>query len=356
MEQDKFSARGLTSLGPRFQAVRRGVKRIKSIRKFTPSFSNIELAQEINEDQGAIRCAKFSNCGQLLATGGSDCAVRLYCSQKVWHHFAKIRSNAGKVDESVMSSCPVSEFTDNFEYSMLLLFAVFEGHTDDVYGLAWSQCNYLLSISLDKTVRLWHVSQVDTLCIFKHSDYVSTLRFMPLDDRFFVTGCFDGNVRLWSIPQKKVLYCRQVSYDRDNRQTNCTKNIITCSCFLNEGSVLALGTNDGRILLYRTDKLEFVTQCHIIQHGHPKVIGIELVGYNRKQLLITCADSIIRLFNIVFWSLQEEIQFKGSTIVKCPIYASFSPDHEFITCGSEKNCLAPQNSFITLGAIHQTPL
>nr|VDD00337.1 unnamed protein product [Brassica oleracea] len=50
-------------------------------------------------------------------------------------------------------------------------FQVLHGHTGDVLDLAWSDSNFLLSASKDKTVRLWRVGCDECLHIFHHNNY-----------------------------------------------------------------------------------------------------------------------------------------------------------------------------------------
>jgi len=76
---------------------------------------------------------------------------------------------------------------------------IFQGHVADVIDLAWSKSNFLLSASVDKTVRLWHVSRDDCLQVFRHNDIVTGIAFHPTHDRYFVSSCFDRRVRIWDI-------------------------------------------------------------------------------------------------------------------------------------------------------------
>jgi hypothetical protein len=63
------------------------------------------------------------------------------------------------------------------------------GHTEDVLCLSWSPAgSFLLSGSLDKTVRLWHLSQPGCLREFPHSDFVTSVQFHPTDAQRFVSG------------------------------------------------------------------------------------------------------------------------------------------------------------------------
>ena len=68
-------------------------------------------------------------------------------------------SGGARLSAPVFRSTPIREF---------------EGHTGDILDLSWSKNNFLLSSSMDKTVRLWHVSRQECLCTFKHKDFGSS--------------------------------------------------------------------------------------------------------------------------------------------------------------------------------------
>ena len=46
-----------------------------------------------------------------------------------------------------------------------------------------SQNYFLLSSSMDKTVRLWHITRRECLCCFQHIDFVTALAFHPRNDQ-----------------------------------------------------------------------------------------------------------------------------------------------------------------------------
>jgi len=288
--------------------------------------------QEVDHTD-VLLCARFNANGQLMATGGLDSVVRVYCSQQVWSYYADIRKN-GDLSAAV-SSPPVPHSTDP-ACCKLLLFMTYTGHQSEVIDLAWSRFNYLLSVSLDKTVRLWHVSQIVCLLIFSHPDYVSSVRFLPHDDRIFVSACLDGKVRLWNIAQRRIEFCRMVAYDKDNRATGSERNIVTSCCFMFNGRNLVLGTNDGRLLLYATNKLQYITQRHVSVRTSPKVISMECFDRGRS-LLITTSDSVVRFLRWREGSLQDMFEYRGCSLANSQIRSSISPDNEFVVCGSESS-------------------
>lgn len=107
------------------------------------------------------------------------------------------------------------------------------GHTSDVLDVSWSKNNFLLSSSMDKTVRLWHITRKECLCAFQHPDFVTSIAFHPKDDRYFLSGSLDAKLRLWSIPDKKVHCWTQLP------------ELITSVAFTSDGKLASAGTFVG---------------------------------------------------------------------------------------------------------------
>lgn len=103
---------------------------------------------------------------------------------------------------------------------------------------------------MDQTVRLWHVSRKDCLCCFQHKDFVTSIAFHPKDDRFFLSGCLDGRIRLWNIPEKKVTFWNELP----------DSNLITAVAFTNNGMMAMAGSYSGACIFYKTEGLSYFTQ------------------------------------------------------------------------------------------------
>jgi len=55
----------------------------------------------------------------------------------------------------------------------------YAGHEADVLDVAWSRSQFLLSASMDKTVRLWHISMDDSLRVFRRGPTLTLTVLLP---------------------------------------------------------------------------------------------------------------------------------------------------------------------------------
>lgn len=208
----------------------------------------------------------------------------------------------------------------------------YRGHKADILDICWSKNFFLLSASMDKTVRLWHVSRKECLCCFQHVDFVTAIAFHPRDDRYFLSGSLDGKLRLWNIPDKKVALWNEISDG---------STLITAANFCQNGKKAVVGTYDGRCLFFDTEHLKYHTQIHVRSrrgknsHGS-KISGIEPLP-GEDKLLITSNDSRVRLYNLR--DLTLACKYKGCINTSSQIKASFSHDGRYVICGSEDHCV-----------------
>jgi len=322
-------------------------------------FNKLKLVQDIAVHVGAVWSMKFSHCGKLLATAGQNNIIWVWVLKKHFNEFNELRNKYDGKDRGAVFATPprmdyhhqythYNDATNNDNNNdddededapfRSLPFSSYVGHTADVLDLAWSKNYFTLSSSMDKTVRLWHVSQKECLCCFQHIDFVTAIAFHPKDDRYFLSGSLDGKLRLWNIPDKKVALWNEVTPDSSGNQiSNSGISLITSVNFCENGKFAVCGTYDGRCLFYDTEHLKYHTQIHVRSSrrrnnkGH-KITGIEAL-HGEHKILVTSNDSRVRLYDLRDLSLS--CKYKGLTNTSSQIKASFSHDCKYIICGSE---------------------
>ncbi|XP_020300445.1 WD repeat-containing protein 44 isoform X2 [Pseudomyrmex gracilis] len=313
-------------------------------------FSCLQHVQDLSgEHVGPVWCMKFSACGRLLATAGQDRVLRIWVLRDAFTYFQDMRTkyNAEKVsptpsqeslvsqqsmeDPNVVASA-FSEIEGTKSPFMPKPFCIYTGHTSDLLDVSWSKNYFVLSSSMDKTVRLWHISRKECLCCFQHIDFVTAIVFHPRDDRYFLSGSLDGKLRLWNIPDKKVAVWNEV-----DGQTK----LITAANFCQNGKFAVVGSYDGRCIFYNTDQLKYHTQIHVRSTRGKNSTGRKISGIEpmpgEDKILVTSNDSRIRLYDLR--DLNLSCKYKGYVNISSQIKASFSPDGQYIVSGSENQCI-----------------
>ncbi|XP_062939384.1 WD repeat-containing protein 44 isoform X1 [Cynocephalus volans] len=310
-------------------------------------FDQIKVVQDLSgEHMGAVWTMKFSHCGRLLASAGQDNVVRIWALKNAFDYFNNMRmkyntegrvspspsqeslnSSKSDTDTGVCSGTDEDPDDKNAPFRQRP-FCKYKGHTADLLDLSWSKNYFLLSSSMDKTVRLWHISRRECLCCFQHIDFVTAIAFHPRDDRYFLSGSLDGKLRLWNIPDKKVALWNEV-----DGQTK----LITAANFCQNGKYAVIGTYDGRCIFYDTEHLKYHTQIHVRSTRGRNKVGRKITGIEplpgENKILVTSNDSRIRLYDLRDLSLS--MKYKGYVNSSSQIKASFSHDFTYLVSGSE---------------------
>lgn len=172
----------LSGISPRTNSVA-----VRTVNKDHSDFQNMKLTQSLSVHVGPIWTLKFSPDGRFLGSAGQDGRVIIWSVGKLpdddgtsanvsefeeeYHNNPSddIARNAAAGDRRKHSSrsrtsgsqTDGAAAADDIILLWRLPYRIFNGHEADVIEIAWSRSNFVLSASVDKTVRLWHVSRYD---------------------------------------------------------------------------------------------------------------------------------------------------------------------------------------------------
>ena len=282
------------------------------------------IGSKLIKGSSAIWAAEFSLDGKFLAVAGKDSVVRIFSvistpeeRQAHEEEEATACGNGEKLSAPVFRNKPVREY---------------EGHTEQVLALSWSKNGFLLSCSMDKTVRLWHPSRPECLCTFQHNDLVTSIAFHPTDDRFFLAGSLDAQLRLWSIPDKAVAF------------SATTTEFQTAVAFSPDGKTAICGLLSGMCMFFETEGLQLQFQIHVRSSRGKNAKGSKITGIRTlpvqegpekgdAKVLISSNDSRIRIYSLKTRMLESK--FRGHTCQSSQIHARLSDDGKYIIAGSE---------------------
>ncbi|KAL4352987.1 hypothetical protein GQ457_06G043190 [Hibiscus cannabinus] len=295
---------------------------VESNKKGCMELTGLSMGQEIQAHKGCIWTMKFSPDGRYLATGGEDGVIRIWrvtstdASSTPFMAVGSLitKMNKGKFifGRKQLVPSPVVVPKKIFQIEELPM-QEFHGHASDVLDLAWSGANFLVSSSMDKTVRLWQVGCDRCLNVFRHNNYVTCIQFNPIDHNYFITGSIDGKVRIWGVSEKRVVHWVDV------------RDIITAICYRPDGKEFVVGSIAGTCHFYEASDIGVDLEAEIHIHGKKKVSGNKITSIQFSQdgshkVMITCEDSKLRIFD----GVDMVRKFKGLPKSGSQMSASFT--------------------------------
>ncbi|KAF8116832.1 hypothetical protein N665_0014s0093 [Sinapis alba] len=280
--------------------------KVKHYKKQTKELSALYHGQDIKAHKGSISAMKFSCDGKYLASSGEDGIVRVWevteekrstlprdylnpsCMYFEVNNHSQLQPNKTieKFKKTSDSACVV--FPPKAFRIMEKPLHEFHGHTGGVLDISWSKDNYLLSASMDKTVRLWKVGSNACLGVFTHNSYVTCVQFNPVNENYFMSGSVDGKVRIWNISGCNVVDWADV------------KDIISAVCYRpdGEGGVVGSLTGSCRFFNMSGEYLEMESQIHFHNKkmsSNKRITGFQFLPQDPSKVLVVSADSKVRI-------------------------------------------------------------
>ncbi|KAD2805547.1 hypothetical protein E3N88_38924 [Mikania micrantha] len=326
--------------------------RVHQSKKRLKQLSAVFMGQNIQAHQGSILTMKFSLDGRYLATAGEDTVVR------VWQVVEDERSNETDIPD-VDPSCLCFTMNSLSELAPLMaekhkvcmlkslkrtksstcvifppkVFRIlekpvheFHGHKGDILDLSWSKDNFLLSSSVDETVRLWRVGSDCCVRIFPHSNYVTCVQFQPADENYFVSGSIDGKVRIWSVSGGQVVDWIDI------------REIVTAVAYSPDGKGGIIGSITGCCSFFSLSGNRFKLEALVSLNSKKKSPCKRIIGFqacslfqNSSKVMVTCADSHVRILH----GASVIGKFRGQRNAGNPFCASFTSDGRHIVSASD---------------------
>ncbi|EKX54982.1 hypothetical protein GUITHDRAFT_60710, partial [Guillardia theta CCMP2712] len=232
----------------------------------------------------------------MLASGSRDETCRLWSISKntligVIRHFVPI-SHVDLDDsaEVVLTVCKngflrVWDLNTLNQLNHVKLFFIHPAHFRQITTISFSpRERTFLTASVDKCVRLWSLRVVMKFVLAGHTEAVSHASFSP-DGKLIASCSWDGSAILWdAINGSQRFLLRPVGLPR----------AFLCTCWAEDGSLMAAGTEDASIYVWRSkDSRELMSKME----GHSDEVTSLSLDLESHKLLSSSKDGSITLWD-----------------------------------------------------------
>jgi WD40 repeat protein len=247
-----------------------------------------------------VRCVQFSPilatesqssaAGQLLASGGHDCTVKIWdvdtgeCLQTLQGHTEAAWSVAWRADGQMLASGGFDSIIRLWDIHTGECLRTLSGHASMIFGVAWHRDSRLLaSCSSDATIKIWDTQTGACLhTLTGHDSMVLSIAWSP-DGRILASGGQDQMLKLWEIHTGTCL-------------TTLPGHAggIWSIAWSPDGSLLASGAEDRTVKLWDA----IAGKCLKTLQGHAAWIGSVGWSPNGQSIASGSDDGTVRLWDL----------------------------------------------------------
>ena len=193
-----------------------------------------------------------------------------------------------------------------------------EGHDDQVNSVSFSpNGKFLVSGSLDGTIKFWDVETGEILTNLKHDDEVESLS-LSADGKILATGSWTGIIKLWNVETGK-----------ETHKLKGHNSWVNNVSFSRDGKILASSSWDRTIKLWN---VETGKETHTLQGHDARVNSVSFSPDDKDDKILASGswDGTIKL-----WNVKTGKEMLTLLDYSYPIYSvSFSRDGKILASGS----------------------
>lgn len=194
------------------------------------------------------------------------------------------------------------------------------GHSENVTCLCASSDNkYLISGSLDKTVKLWNTDSKNIMKEFESSSCVYSC-ILTKENSIAWIGCGDGTVRMINTE-----HMREVDI-----LTGHAGRVFSL-CMSKNGRYLVSGSGDGTVIVWNATTL----RIHKQMQGHSSVVYCVAITHNSKHVVSGSGNGMLIVWKLSDGALESVLE-GHSKRVSC---IDISKDSEYIISSSYDNTI-----------------
>ena len=193
---------------------------------------------------------------------------------------------------------------------------IFSAHTAQLRGVRFDPGgNFVISGSVDSTVRIWKKENGEQIRILKHPAGVSSID-ISTDGKYIATGSYDSVVRLWRVEDGFLL-----QGFTGHRGTIWSVDIST------DGQTIVSGGDDATAILW---DIETGKRTHTLR-GHKRTIWSVKISPDGSKIVTVSYDASIKFWNATNGNLLQTVNGHSEAIVD----VAFSNDGKMFASTSD---------------------
>ncbi len=241
-----------------------------------------------NHSQG-VHCLAVSPDGRLVLIGGADEYIKLWdiesgvCKNTLPGH----KEGTLQIAISHDGHFAVSIGRDSVALVWDLITGEcvgrLEGHVRDITSLSLTSTGYLITASIDKTLRIWDLGALSCRKILRgHTDKINFLATTS-DGRFVISASEDRKVGVWEVEQGILV----------NFLEGHTEG-VTCLAVSSDNSWVVSGSWDQKIRIFDLNSGE----CKGILEGHKGTLNCLAISSDNKWIISGSEDKTVRVWDV----------------------------------------------------------